>query len=232
MTNEEMDLSRLDSIDLAIYGDGNERVMWELLRDRFPSYEVLWRWLIVPLTNRVDPHFTGRREDLIRFRKDIPKESEFEWMAMCHYSVFYFLARAVKRLRDDPESLAHPEDVFFLLHSVGDNFEEFRKALYKFSSYCGRTISDAVAPQYPKGFPVFHEISDYRNVLLHNPVIVRGKVEGKTLIPGWHVLESSRKSWRVALELSETDLISTKDLFDRLLGELFNELEIYWKRII
>ena len=51
-------LDRLDEYFLGSHGDRHEREFWPLLSNRFPSYEILWRRLIVPLTwdVRCSPH--------------------------------------------------------------------------------------------------------------------------------------------------------------------------------
>ena len=47
-------LDRLDLFHLGEHGDRHEREFWPLLSKLFPSYEILWRRLIVPLTCRID----------------------------------------------------------------------------------------------------------------------------------------------------------------------------------
>jgi hypothetical protein len=43
-------LDRLDQFSLGAHGDRHEHIFRPLLSNRFPSYEILWRRLIVPLT--------------------------------------------------------------------------------------------------------------------------------------------------------------------------------------
>src|ERR1019366_7484046 len=101
-------LAVLDGFALAVHGDRHEREFWPILSHRFPSYEILWRRFIVPLTNRVDPQLAARPQDWIRLRPDVPEQ--FEKMAMAHYSVFYFLGRAAKRISEERAALEYPED--------------------------------------------------------------------------------------------------------------------------
>jgi hypothetical protein len=163
------ELDSLDLFDLGTHGDRHEQEFWPLLSKRFPSYEILWRRLIVPLTFRVDQSVVAEGpKKWIRFRPGIP--DKYERMAMAHYSVFYFLGRAAKRL-SDVASLEYPEDVLFLLDSVGDNFNWFLRAMNDIGKDCGVQVFDAGRiTQFPKGFEPFPEISAYRDVLLHKKV--------------------------------------------------------------
>jgi hypothetical protein len=233
-------LNQLDQFDLGTDGDRHEQEFWPLLSGRFPSYEVLWRRLIVPLTNRVDPAIVHDPMKRIRFRPRIPKR--YEQAAMAHYSVFYFLGRAVKRVSEEETALEYPEDVFFLLHSVADNFKKFLQAMDGLEADCGRARSQptfaADVNQFPKGFDPFTEIRDYRDTFLHNAVIGRGVEIGKIYIPRWNLdksaspLERAKESWRAAEQLSRDDLIGTSDLFERLIQSVCCTLETTWRRAI
>jgi hypothetical protein len=98
------ELDSLDRFDLGTQGDRHEREFWPLLSKRFPSYEVLWRRLIVPMTFRIDQKAAVESpKKWIRFRPGIPVN--YEKVAMAHYSVFYFLGRAVKRVTEDARGI-------------------------------------------------------------------------------------------------------------------------------
>jgi hypothetical protein len=130
-------LERLDLFHLGEHGDRHERAFWPLLSKLFPSYEILWRRLIVPLTCRIDPNLAASPEQWIRLRPSIPPR--YEQASMAHYSVFYFLGRAAKRCAEEKTALEYPEDVLFLLDSVGDNLKHFRRAMNDLAADCGRT---------------------------------------------------------------------------------------------
>jgi len=138
-------LDQLDQFHLSAHGDLNEREFWPLLSSRFPSYQVLWRRLIVPLTCRIDPRTSPDRS--IRLRAEIPEA--LEKISMFHYSVFYFLGRAVKRFEKEDAALEYPEDVFYLLDSIADNFKLFRRAMHALAADCGREIFRAAIDQSP-----------------------------------------------------------------------------------
>jgi hypothetical protein len=228
------ELNSLDLFDLGTQGDRHEREFWPLVSKQFPSYEILWRWLIVPLTFRVDRRAASLDlQEWIRFRPGIPVK--YEHMAMAHYSVFYFLGRAWKRFSEGT-SFEYPEDVLFLLDSVGDNFKCFLSAMNDIGKDCGIKVFDpGKITQFPKEFEPFPEISAYRDVLLHNTVVGRAVDVEKTAIPRWHrdksesPLEKVKHSWRAAGQLSPEDLIATEDLLKRLITEACKLLEDHWQ---
>jgi hypothetical protein len=142
-------LDRLDLFRLVAHGDRHEREFWPLLSNRFPSYELLWRRLIVPLTCRIDPKMAASPEQWIRLRPGIP--DGYERTSMAHYSVFYFLGRAVKRCAEEKTVLEYPEDVLFLLDSVGDNLALFLQAMNRLGADCGSKVFNASVDQFPRG---------------------------------------------------------------------------------
>jgi hypothetical protein len=48
----------LSAFQLADQGDRRERRLWALVSGELSEYEVFWRTLIVPLTNRVERLFS------------------------------------------------------------------------------------------------------------------------------------------------------------------------------
>jgi hypothetical protein len=223
-------------LNLLKHGDRSEREFWPLLAGRFPSYELLWQRLIVPLTHRIDPHASGDQKKWIRLRADVP--NAYEETAMAHYSVFYFLGRAVKRISEDKTALNHPEDVIFLLDSVGDNLKSFLLKMNKLGGDSGRKVFDMDCSQFPKGFFPFDKISNYRDILLHNAVIGRAVDVENTFLPKWAAdktkspLERAKKSWYAAEQLKRDDWISTTELFNDLIEEVCQTLEKLWQRAI
>jgi hypothetical protein len=175
---------RFEQFDLGKHGDRHEQEFWPLLCNGFPTYEILWRRLIVPLTNRIDQSVAPGSKEWIRLRPGIP--DKYERASMTHYSAFYFLGRAEKRFREDARALEHPEDVLFLLHSAGENLKDFLEVMNALGADCGCNVFDPSISQFPKGYDPFAEISDYRNAFLHNTVIGRGVGVGKIFVPRWN----------------------------------------------
>ena len=133
-------------------------------------------------------------------------------------------------------ALEYPEDVLFLLDSVGDNCKRFLSVANRIGDDCGHKVFDASVAQFPKGFSPFKEISDYRDTLLHDAVMGRGVGIGKIYIPKWNIdkftspLERARRSWRDAERLPAANLVSTKDLLERLINETCCTLELLWQQ--
>jgi hypothetical protein len=145
---------------------------------------------------------------------------------MAHYSVFYFLGRAASRFAEESDDdIEYPEDVLFLLDSAGDNFEHFMRLMNELGKDCGITVFEVAVNQFPKGFEPFQEISDYRDTLLHNTVIGKVLVDGRTCIPRWSPdksispLERAKNSWLAAGDLKPEDRISVVDLLRRLIDD-------------
>jgi hypothetical protein len=203
-----------------------------LLSKDFPLYEKLWQRLVVPMTRRVDPSVSIASNERNRLREEV--SLLYERIAMAHYSVFYFVGRAVRRLANDEDAMENPEDVFFLLDSAGDNLKRFSLALNEFAKDWGGQIFEPKVANFPKGFKPFEEIEAYRDALLHNSVLGRGVNVKKVFLPKWHPrppispLERVAASWRKAEQLRQEELIDTKTLFDRLLRELFQLLDKLW----
>ncbi|HTW46172.1 MAG TPA: hypothetical protein VMD58_11545 [Acidobacteriaceae bacterium] len=223
-------------LNLLNHGDRSEREFWPLLADRFPSYEILWRNFIVPLTHRIDSLSANDPKKWIRLRTEIPVR--YEQTAMAHYSVFYFLGRAVKRLLEEKAVLNHPEDVLFLLDSVGDNFNSFLSKMNDLGTDCGCRVFEVEGLQFPKDFYPFNKISDYRDILLHNAVIGRAIEVQQMFVPDWNPdknkspLERVKNSWRAAEMLKQDEWISTKKLLDDVIEDVCTTLERFWKQAI
>ncbi len=227
-----MDTGQLSQFTLRTDGDRHEKELWPLLSKDFPLYEKLWQRLIVPMTRRIDPSVSMTSNARNRLRKDISVRDER--IAMSHYSVFYFVGRAVRRLAQDEAAMENPEDVFFLLDSAGDNLRRFCLALNEFARDWGGQIFEPRIANFPKGFRPFEEIEAYRDALLHNAVLGRGVNVKKVFLPKWHPrppispLDRVGESWSKAQQLKQEDLIDTKALFDRLFQELFALLDELW----
>jgi hypothetical protein len=205
------------------------------VRDRFPKYEEFWRLFIVPLTNRTSTEFLD--SSWIRLRPGVP--AEWEKLAVCHYSVFYYLSRAAQRriecFGENTRGPSHPEDVIYLLQTCCENVEHFYKALRAIAN-------DAVGYlplKGPKDSP-FREINAYRNLLLHNPVLGRGELDGETWLPklpgdlkyvdSWAIKFAF--SWRAVEGLNAQDLVSARTLLLGLEDGLAKYLNDTWARLI
>jgi hypothetical protein len=190
---------------------------------------------IVPLTNRTSAGPVD--SSWIRLRPDVP--AEWEKLAVCHYSVFYYLSRAAQRrikcFGENTNEPTHPEDVIYLLQTCCENVRYFYEALRAIAN-------DAVSYlplQGPKDFP-FREINAYRNLLLHNPVLGRGELDGETLLPKLpgdlkqvdHWASEFTFSWRAVEQLDAQDLISARTLVREFEEGLAEYLNNEWTKLI
>lgn len=229
---------KLDTFNLEDHGDRHERERWRLVRDRFDNYEVFWRLYVVPLTNRVLGPAAGGERSWIRLRRDIP--SEWQKLALCHYSVFCRLSRAVElrleQAHSAPDKATHPEEVISVLQTCCENVKDFFDAVRDIG---GGTVQDL--PRMPDDFPlVFQKIDVYRNSLIHNPVLGRGERDGQTLWPKlpedpklWVDWKNRfRFSWSAVEDLAQETLVPARTLLQTLEDELAVCLNDTWEQII
>jgi hypothetical protein len=220
------DFDNLEKYKLLLHGDPKERTWWPLLSNDFSEYEIFWRRYVVPLTNRIDPAVPEGDEQKIRFRA---LHSEYEKMAMTHYSVFYFLARATQKLNS--ERLEFPEDTLFLLDSCLDNAQAFFKAILVVVADLGGSLH--LPTQSPAKSSDLGAIRAYRDVLLHNPVIGRVmQPDGEEFLPRLETLDEVKESWKKAFRLSPEQLVSSKVLLSDLRRVLIAYLRQNWAQII
>jgi hypothetical protein len=162
-------------------------------------------------------------------------------MAMHHYSVFYYLARAATRIHSDKREC--PEDIFSLLDACGDNALDFcvvmRKILKDFGAKvdflpkqedelcCVRERSKS---NKSRGGLV--EVQEYRDAILHNPVLGRGIQVPREFLPKREFLAKGKLRWREAARLKPEQLIDSEQLYSRLLGEIASFLQETWGALI
>ncbi len=221
--------ANLEKYNLNQHGDSREQDWWCLLADDFPEYEVFWRRYIVILTSRIDPKILRGDPRWIYFRDSVPEL--YAKMAMSHYSVFYFLARAT-RLIQSPRPI-FPEDAFYLLDACVDNLKWFFGWTREIIRDLGSEVS-FLPSQFPgKDAPkVVHEIQEYRDVMLHNPVLARKIGPGIELIPKRGCLKEVQHSWRQAAGLKEGDWVDSRSLLSGLRASLLSFMCEQWSRII
>lgn len=230
---------KLEQFNLENHGDRHEHERWRLVRDRFGNYEVFWRLYVVPLTNRVLGPVAGPDRLWIRVRRDIP--SEWQKIALCHYSVFYRLSRAVElrleQAQTEPGKPTHPDEVLSLLQTCCENVKDFYDAVREI----GGDSVQRLPRRLPNDFPlVFRKIDVCRNLLIHNPVLGRVETDGETLWPKlpddpklWADWKNKfRFSWSAVEDLDRESLVPARALLQTLEDELAACLNDTWERII
>jgi len=230
----------LEKFGLKQHGDHWEQKWAPLVSQDFPAYEVFWRRYIVPLTNRIDPAISPSNRNLwIRLRPSISES--LERMTMQHYSVFYYLARATERIQsvDSP----FPEDVFALLDACGDNVLLFFKSISSFLSDSGRPVPQLpmnakalIDPSEKPGtgscYGGFVAVREYRDVILHNPVLGRSMNRNRTFLPRSETLKTIKSSWRKAADLPSDRVVDLQSLFLGLREEITGFLQKNWQILI
>lgn len=231
----------LDGFTLTHFGDHHEQRLWSLVSSVFPAYETFWCRYIVPLTNRIDRSvpFPQARDSWIRLRPDV--HGRQEQLAMHNYSVFYYLGRAAERVNLDEAQF--PEDVFSLLDACGDNALAFcilaRKVLPDFGLPINFLPSkkdqlcrpaDRQKPSRNRGGLV--EVQEYRDTILHNPVLGRGIQTSRQFLPRREFLAEVKLSWMKAARLTPEQMVESKLLYARLLSETASFLQETWEVLI
>ncbi len=231
----------LDKFNLASHGDHWEQKLGFLGLKYFPAYEIFWRRYVVPLTNRIDPEISlsTNRDLWIRLRDNVGQKHE--QMAMCNYSVFYYLARATERINSGKTEC--PEDIFSLLDACGDNALDFCIVMRKILKDFGAKVD--FLPQQDNDLCCmrersngnklrggFVEVGDYRNAILHNPVLGRGIQVSREFLPKREFLAKGKITWREAARLTRDQLIDSEQLYSKLLGEIESFLQETWGGVI
>ncbi len=219
----------LNDFRLQDQGDRLEKKWWPLVGTEFPSYEVFWRHYVVPFTNRIDSSISRSGREWIRVRRSVP--DHYLQVMMGHYSVFYRVGRASEIVARP--HIEYPEDVFDLLDSAGDNLKWFLQKLLKVGSDADAKLSVSSPDQFPKGFDrVFREIKEYRDTLLHNPVLGRAVDVGREYLPIYTKLGDVKELWRSAETLKKDELVESTALVTRLCKECKEALERIWATLL
>jgi hypothetical protein len=230
------DYDALHGYSLSQHGDNREKELWDLVENKFSAYQVFWRWYIVPLTNRI-VLVDSSSPEWIRLRKGIT--CQLEQMAMYHYSIFYYLARATQLIRANHP---YPEDVFALFDACSDNLaprvsgelgffgtiEEIHQRLAK--GKLGLPAKNHLRTD--NVCPALAAIQKYRDVILHNPVLGRGIYLKREFLPVRTALDGVKLSWRAAGELRQEKWVDFQTLYAELYDGLTTFLEKTWRKII
>jgi hypothetical protein len=235
MTSQELD-RQIEQFKLEKDGDNTEVHLWSLLKNDFPMYEQFWRRYVVPLTFRLRPGLPP--EKAIRLR---PAAKRFERMAMTHYSVFHYLGYATERIRfakDDDRLLAG--DAFYRLDSSIDNLQYFLDELHHIGGdfdikFPKEQVKNAKKPRQVSRDTVPIElrmITDYRDTLLHNPVLGRAIDRGVEKLPKWEHLSKAKESWFCSERLSDDELIATRSLLESLRLRYCEYLDKKWLEVL
>jgi hypothetical protein len=220
----------LSAFQLADHGDRRERRLWALASRELSEYEVFWRTLIVPLTNRVDPTIEFGLESWFRLRHHLPRV--YEDVAMSNYSVLYYAASAfeqigVVRSQIGLNQHSQLELPFFFLQVCVENV----KTLHSTSrQLLGSLHAPCNLPKHPE--KVYRVIGAYRNAFTHDPVMGRATTHGREMIPPVEMLPRTGAN-RQFLRWSQTEAIPSERMVDGLeyLEGIWNQLTEFLQKL-
>lgn len=150
-------------------------------------------------------------------------------MARSHYSTFYFLARATLVIKYEPQLFF--EDAFALLAAATENFERFVKVWHRRLVNRLSLSKSSVPVANVENRHVIKEIREYRNVLLHAPVLGRAHYLNSEFLPKKQFLKKVEESWRFASNLQEESFEEGRGLLQRLRAGLLSELTSDWQKL-
>ena len=185
---------------------------------------MFWRRFIIPCTNRVVPGAEASHK--IRLRAEA---RPFEEMVISHYSTFFYFAHGTRFLKNNQHDLL-ANIVFVLLHTSIENLEIFLKRTEQIHY---ETSGRRVRFGQPKNDNKFvQEITDYRNVLAHKPVVGRAVDQGVEKLPILSALEHVKMSWLDVECLRDEEFCETKDLVEELRAGYGNYLNDKWAEVL
>jgi hypothetical protein len=161
----------METTEFTIRSDGDqiERDNWELLAPHIHHYEIVWRLLVASL----------RSPGSIYLRDGI--DEVFEEFAMCHYTTYLNLARALAKIDASADDLKFLEEIWANMHRAS---EVAIKGVAAF-----RTIyKDCVMPRQNPAVNTLQleklegGLKKYRNIL-HDPIMGTAKDQGVRLVP-------------------------------------------------
>jgi hypothetical protein len=217
----------LKQFELARHGDSLERFYWKSVSGVIPSYQTFWRTFIVLLTNRIDPQAS---RNWIRLRAGIPEP--YERLLMANYSVFYDMVVSRAQIEAGKDALSregfyHGEPFFFYAKACQENFDSLKSCAQKILIEAG--VRKKI-PGIPDN-PLMAEITAYRNVVAHRPVLGRGIQHGRDMILKYDHLPRSGEpdfTWSGSEAIPGKPMTDLIALQTRLWTELAACLEKAW----
>jgi hypothetical protein len=207
-------------VELTISKDGDEieRNNWEGLKQYAHRYEDVWRILVAPL----------RAPDSIWFRDGIDKD--FEEFAMCHYTTYVNLARALDKLLSRRDDLKFADEIWSNMQHSAEVATKAIDAYKKIHLACSM----------PRRNPRINttRLEDIKGVLkkyrnsLHDPIIGTAKRNGVRLWPKQERLDQYHYWTSVMYHRREDDFVPVEDLLRSHFQSLTSALQGVWGEIL
>lgn len=209
----------METTELTIRSDGDqiESDNWELLAPHIHHYEIVWRLLVAPL----------RSSGSIYLRDGI--DEVFEEFAMCHYTTYVNVARALGKIDASADDLKFAEEIWANMHRAA---EVAIKAVAAF-----RTIyKDCVMPRRNPAVNTLQleriegSLKKYRNIL-HDPIMGTAKEQGVRLMPRRELLQKYHRWTSIMYQRKPEDFVPVNLLLRSDFGALCSTLQNVWKEI-
>ncbi|MGB6131033.1 MAG: hypothetical protein WBG54_04585 [Acidobacteriaceae bacterium] len=207
-----------DEAMLSLLSDGDqmEQETWQELQGYISLYETIWRLFSVPL----------RLENSIYFRDGI--DPDLEMLAMCNYTAYANLARALEKIKAIEDDLRFSEEIWANLQRAVEVGKRAAEAFEKvYTSSTGRDFNldrrqlDSAETQIKK----------YRN-RLHDPVPATIKDDAKVrLIPKRELLDQYDLWTKVMYHARRDDFVTIEGQLRRDLGMACQALQSIWSEM-
>jgi len=199
-------------------GDDIERSNWDRLESYVHRYEEVWRALVAPL----------RAPNSILFRDGIDKD--FEEFAMCHYTSYVNLARALNKID------CRQDDLKFA-HEIWANMQHSAEVAIK---SVGAFKQIYLACTLPRRDPKINTtrleaakgaVKKYRNTL-HDPIVATAKHGEVRLLPKPERLDQYHRWTSVMYHRREEDFVPVDELLSSHFRSLASALQGVWGEIV
>lgn len=199
-------------------GDDVEKTTWPLLRDFFPHYETFWQMHIVPL----------RAMGSIHPRRGI--DEDFEFLAMQHYSLYFTLGEAHKRIfgTEALANLSFPDDIYALLQRVA---ELALKVVERFERIFQECLQTKIKVDTLAITKIIDRIDGYRNLIHQEFLAVRADPSGRMFVPRAENLEKYRRWTDVLYHAQAEDFVDVHTQLINDFSALCSGLESIWKHL-
>jgi len=197
-------------------GDQLEKETWQELQGYISIYETIWRFFSMPL----------RRENSIYFRDGI--DPDLEMLAMCNYTAYANLARALEKINAVDNDLRFSEEIWANLQRAVEVGKKAAEAFEKiYTSSTGRNFN--LDRRQLDNAEI--QIKKYRN-RLHDPVPATIKDDDKArLIPKRELLDQYRLWTSVMYHARHDDFVTIEGQLRRDLGMACQALQSIWSEM-
>jgi hypothetical protein len=197
-------------------GDELEQKTWAELRDYIGLYEAIWQTFSAPL----------RCEGSIYFRDGI--DPDLELLAMCNYTAFVNVARALKKIGDIADDLKFSEEIWANLQRA---VEVGKKALDAFEKVYESCCERKLKIDRRQLESAEENIRQYRN-RLHDPIAATIKEDSKIrLIPERDLLDKYDLWTKVMYHASREDFVTVEGQLRSDLWMVCQALQSAWAQM-